>query len=122
MTYPVYRHLLALKPAARHPEQGDTRLVQPVAMVAWHEGAPVGLVLAETPLTAPVEGESAELLSLYVHPALRGLGMGSALVSRLCELLQQQGLLARDGGLHDRQAGDGGLRAGSREVRLRGRR
>lgn len=91
MTYPVYRHLLALKPAARHPEQGDARLVQPVAMVAWHEGVPAGLVLVETPLAAPVEGETAELLSLYVHPALRGLGIGSALLARLCELLQERG-------------------------------
>lgn len=92
MTYPVYRHLLALKPAPRHPEQGDSRLVQPVAMVAWHEGVPRGLVLAEMPPTGPVEGDSAELLSLYVHPALRGLGMAKALVSNICEMLQQRGL------------------------------
>jgi GNAT superfamily N-acetyltransferase len=53
MTFPVYRHLLALAPAPRHPEQSDPRPVLPLALGAWLEGAPAGLLLAETPLTAP---------------------------------------------------------------------
>lgn len=91
MTYPVYRHLLALKPSPRHPEQGDTKPVQPLALAAWQEGAAAGLLLAATPPTAPVEGDAAEILSVYVHPALRNSGLGTALVSRLCETLEQRG-------------------------------
>ncbi len=92
MTYPVYRHLLSQQPAPRHPEQGDQKLVQPLAIAAWFEGSPVGLALAETPADV-VEGGSAELLSLYVHPALRGAGLGSSLVLRLAEVLAARGMV-----------------------------
>ena len=49
MTFPVYRHLLRLEPAPRHPEQGDQAMVRPLAVAAFHEGAPAGLALAELP-------------------------------------------------------------------------
>ena len=81
MTFPVYRHLLSLAPAPRHPEQGDTRLVQPLGVAAWRGGVAAGLVLAE----ASLEGDRApELLSLCVKPPFRNRGLGSALV-RLVE-------------------------------------
>ena len=34
MTFPVYRHLIPLQPAPRHPEQGDRKTVQPIAIAA----------------------------------------------------------------------------------------
>jgi GNAT superfamily N-acetyltransferase len=88
MTFPVYRHLLALEPAPRHPEQGDTKLAQPVAVVAWRDQEPVGMVLAETPL---VEGQFPEMLSLYVKEEARGQGVATALVRRLERVLQERG-------------------------------
>ena len=91
MTFPAYRHLLALQPSPRHPEQGDAEIVQPIAVVAWHEGAPAGMALAEMP-SSVAEGASAELLSLFVEPDLRGQGMGTALVAQLAEVLRQRGL------------------------------
>jgi GNAT superfamily N-acetyltransferase len=88
MTFPVYRHLLTLRPAPRHPEQGDKKLVQPVAVVAWREGEPVGMVLAETPT---VDGEFPEMLSLYVTPEARGEGVATALVERLETVVKERG-------------------------------
>ena len=88
MTFPVYRPLLGLAPAVRHPEQGDVRRIQPVAMVASVAGRPLGLALGELPL----EGEEpAELLSLFVRPELRGQGIGTALVGGLEEELDRRG-------------------------------
>lgn len=80
MTFPAYRHLLALRPVARHPEQGDTRIIQPVGIVAILGGRAVGLALAETPID---ESGTPELLSLFVVEPLRGTGIGTALVARL---------------------------------------
>ena len=88
MTFPVYRHMLALEPVPRHPEQGDKKLVQPVAVVAWREEEPVGMVLAETPL---VEGQFPEMLSLYVRAEARGQGVATALVTRLEKVLAERG-------------------------------
>ena len=80
MTFPAYRHLLALQPAPRHPEQGDTRPIQPIGIVAIIGGRTVGLALAEMPIDAV---GCPELLSLFVVEPLRGAGIGAALVGRL---------------------------------------
>jgi GNAT superfamily N-acetyltransferase len=88
MTFPVYRPLLALAPAVRHPEQGDAKPIQPIAFVARLKGAPVGLVLGELPLS--VVG-SAEMLSLFVAPDWRNRGIGRTLVARLEEEVARRG-------------------------------
>jgi GNAT superfamily N-acetyltransferase len=95
MTFPVYRHLLRLEPAPRHPEQGDDRLVEPVAFVARAAGTDVGLVLAELPLAAP--GSAAEIeagpevLSLFVAADHRSQGHGTALLARLEAHVRERG-------------------------------
>jgi len=95
MTFPVYRHLLSLKPAARHPEQGDDRLVQPVGFVARSEGTPIGLALGELPLgtqSMPVESDNTpEVLSLFVRPANRNQGAATALLERLEHHIRDRG-------------------------------
>lgn len=92
MTFPVYRHLLALRPAPRHPEQGDERLVQPVGCVARLEGAAIGLALAENPLQPDDSGATTpEVLSLFVRPEHRGQGVGTALLAMLEALLGERG-------------------------------
>ena len=87
MTFPVYRHLLSLEPAPRHPEQGDDRLIQPVGFVAKSEGVPIGLALAELPLgpesTADESAKTPEALSLFVRPEHRNRGIATALLERL---------------------------------------
>jgi hypothetical protein len=47
MTFPAYRHLLSLDVNVRHPDDGDTRRVQPLGMVAMLGERPIGLALAE---------------------------------------------------------------------------
>jgi len=78
MTFPAYRRLLALEPTVRHPEQGDPRAVQPVAIGAFRAGRAIGLALAERPLA---DADPAELLSLFVADGERGKGVGGALVA-----------------------------------------
>lgn len=80
MTFPVYRPLLGLEPAARHPEQGDPRRIQPLGVVARAGGRAVGLVLGELPLDP---GGTPEMLSLFIVPELRRHGIGRALVAAL---------------------------------------
>jgi GNAT superfamily N-acetyltransferase len=86
MTFPVYRHLLRLEPAPRHPEQGDDRSIQPVAFGARLDGEPAGLALAELPLGAERLAEEAEktpeVLSLFVRPEQRNKGIATALMQR----------------------------------------
>lgn len=77
MVFPVYRPLLALVPTTRHPEQGDEIPVQPLALMARLGDRPVGLALAELPLST---ASSPELLSLFVEPAFRNRGIGRRLV------------------------------------------
>jgi GNAT superfamily N-acetyltransferase len=80
MTFPAYRHLLALTPAARHPEQGDTTIIQPFGMVAWEGERPVGLALGELPTSRSGSGE---LLSIFVQPDARRRGLARALVAAM---------------------------------------
>ena len=83
MTFPVYRHLLSLQRAPRHPEQGDERLIQPVGVVAQSEGAPIGLALAELPLGSERSENTPEVLSLFVRPESRNRGVATAILERL---------------------------------------
>ncbi len=88
MTFPIYRPLLALEPASRHPEQGDERRIQPVGCVAVAADRPVGLVVGEVPLA----GDSApEMLSLFVDPEWRGRGIATALVAALETVVAKRG-------------------------------
>lgn len=95
MTFPVYRHLLSLEPAPRHPEQGDDRLIQPLGFVAKSEGAPIGLALAELPPgpeSAAGESENTpEALSLFVRPESRNQGIATALLQRLEREVRDRG-------------------------------
>jgi GNAT superfamily N-acetyltransferase len=88
MTFPVYRHLLALSPAPRHPEQGDVSRIQPIAVGILGGDEPVGLVLAELPL----EGDGPpQLLSIFVAPELRNQGLGCELVQAMEEAVRERG-------------------------------
>lgn len=95
MTFPVYRRLLSLEPAPRHPEQGDDRSIQPVAFVARLEGVPAGLALAELPLGAQSAADESEktpeVLSLFVRPEHRNKGIASALMERLEAQIRARG-------------------------------
>jgi len=88
MTFPTYRRLLALSRTTRHPEQGDRRVIDPLAVGAFFESRPIGLALADL----PVEGGSApELLSLYVLPELRHAGLGTSLVGAVEAAVRERG-------------------------------
>lgn len=80
MTFPAYRHLLALSPAPTLLQEATARQVQPLAIGTFSDGVPIALALAGLPL----EGEEGpELLSLYVAPAWRGRGVGRAVLAAL---------------------------------------
>jgi hypothetical protein len=65
LTYPALRHLLALEPTVRFPAEGDRRRIQPLAVGASEQAAPVGLALGCLPLG---DGDAPELLSFYQRP------------------------------------------------------
>lgn len=87
MTFPAYRHLLALEPCFRHPEENEPRQIQPLAVGAWESGEPAGLLMAELPIEA---GNDPELLSLFVPSERRGRGIATALVERLEQELEKR--------------------------------
>lgn len=89
MTFPAYRHLLAMRPAQRLPLESEQRLVQPVAAVARTATDPVALALAEMPVRA--EDGPSELLSIFVAPEHRGRGIGTALVAAIEQALGARG-------------------------------
>ncbi len=89
MTFPTYRSLLSLEPQPRHPEMGQTKLVQPVAIGVWWEGVPAGLLVAEIPTG---DSGDAEMLSLSCRAAFRNRGLGTALVKKLEEVLAEKGV------------------------------
>lgn len=89
MTFPAYRHLLALAPTPRLPSEAEQRVVQPLGAVAWQEGEPRGLALAEAPLHRH-EGLP-ELLSVLVVPSSRGRGLATALVESVEDELRASG-------------------------------
>ena len=89
LTFPAYRHMLALQPTYRHPGLTEQTVVQPVAVAAWSEQEPAGLALAEVPrehLEVPPE-----LLSLYVAPPFRGQGIATRLVEELEREVAERG-------------------------------
>jgi GNAT superfamily N-acetyltransferase len=86
MTFPAYRHLLAMKPAPRLPSEPEQRLVQPLALAARTPEGPVALVIAELPMHR--ESGPPELLSLFVAPGHRGKGIGTALVEEMEQALE----------------------------------
>ncbi len=94
MTFPVYRHLLVLEPTARHPEQGDTKMVQPLAVSARIEDAPIGLALGEAPTNRSDRSDREsvpQLLSVFTRPETRNRGVATRLVARLEEELTERG-------------------------------
>jgi GNAT superfamily N-acetyltransferase len=88
MTFPAYRHLLALDPASRHPDQGDLRLVQPLGVLAMRDGNPAGLVLGEVPIG---DQGAPEMLSLYTEQEARNQGVGTALVEAFERAVRERG-------------------------------
>jgi GNAT superfamily N-acetyltransferase len=83
MTFPAYRHLLSLEENVRHPDDGDTRRVQPLGVVAMLDGRPIGLALAELPVLpipplppSPKEGGLADLVG-PVAPLPQGDATGT---------------------------------------------
>ena len=86
LTFPAYRHLLRLERAPRH--LGTTQLapVTPVAVGLRLGGAPAGLALAELR-----DDGAAEVLSIFVDPAIRGRGVGGQLLAALEEELARRG-------------------------------
>lgn len=93
MTFPVYRPLLKLEPQPLHPEMGDTTLVQPLAIGAFLEDKPVGMVVAELPVDRSSEPDSRdpEMLSLFCKKDFRNRGLGRALVTKLEKVLAERG-------------------------------
>lgn len=89
MTFPAYRHFLALQRARRHAQMPSLPVVIPVALGARIGEEPVGLALAEVP-----EGQTAnaEVLSLFVAPACRGRGLGTALLDAMGTCLSRIGV------------------------------
>jgi GNAT superfamily N-acetyltransferase len=84
MTFPVYRHFLALRPAPRHPEQGDDQPVEPIGVVARVDGAVVGLALAELPIGDTGDPDRGpEVLSVFVRKEDRNRGIATALLAEL---------------------------------------
>jgi hypothetical protein len=79
LTFPALRHLLALEPTVRFPEEGDRRRITPLAVGAREQAAPVGLALGCLPLG---EGDAPELLSFYLRPERRTPEAADGLLAR----------------------------------------
>lgn len=80
MTFPAYRHLLALAPAPTLLREPTARRVQPLALGGIADGVPIALALAGLPLD---DDDGPELLSLYVAPSWRGRGIGRTVLAAL---------------------------------------
>jgi GNAT superfamily N-acetyltransferase len=89
MTFPAYRHLLALQPTSRLPSEPEQRLIHPIALVARTSDHPVALALAELP--ARREDGPSELLSVFVEREHRGQGIATALFETIEEALRALG-------------------------------
>lgn len=77
MTFPAYRHLLALRPTLRLMTETVPPPIQPIAVAAMDGDEAIGLALAEV----PIEGETEpEILSIFVASAERNQGVGAGLL------------------------------------------
>ena len=83
MTFPAYRHLLSLAETVRHPDDGDTRRVQPAGTVAMLGDHPIGLALAERPLDTP---DALDALDAVDAPTPGALDAGGTPPSALLSL------------------------------------
>lgn len=90
MTFPAYRHLLALQPAFRLPGEAEQRLVQALGFVGRSGDHVVGLAMAEAPVRQ--EDGAAELLSLFVEREHRRAGLATALVEAVEDGLRERGV------------------------------
>jgi GNAT superfamily N-acetyltransferase len=88
MTFPAYRHLLALTPAPRHLDGTEQPTRQPVGVAALCGDRAVGLALADRPMAG---GGHPELLSLFVHSEWRGRGIGTRLIAAVEQSLRDAG-------------------------------
>lgn len=91
MTFPAYRHLLALAPAPTLLHEPIARRVQPLAMGGFVDGAVVALALAGLPLEG---NDDAELLSLFVAPSARRQGIGRTLLAALEDEVARRGFVS----------------------------
>jgi len=89
LTFPAYRHLLALARTLRHPGEGDQWPILPLGVVARLGGRIIALALAEVPVEPG--GASPELLSLYVDPDHRGKGVATRLVEAVEQVVSARG-------------------------------
>jgi lipid II:glycine glycyltransferase (peptidoglycan interpeptide bridge formation enzyme)/GNAT superfamily N-acetyltransferase len=85
MTFPTHRHLLG----RLGKDAPDARGAYPVARCARVGERPVGLLIAEVTAGTP---PSAELISLFVVPELRGQGLASGLLAGLEADLARRGI------------------------------
>ncbi|MEM6793020.1 MAG: GNAT family N-acetyltransferase [Acidobacteriota bacterium] len=98
MTFGAYLRYLSLQEQERSPAEGDHRLVQPVVLGARVEGQPVGLAVAEWPVSpsSPAEIEqfgeaAARLISLFVSASARRRGIACALLEAVEEEIARRG-------------------------------
>lgn len=89
MTFPAYRHLLALEPTFRLPTEPEQWRIQPVALGARLDGEPVALAVAEVPVVAK-EGVP-ELLSVFVSAAHRQHGLATRLIRAVEDAVRARG-------------------------------
>lgn len=89
MTFPAYRHLLALQPTVRLPSEPEQWPIMPIALVARTPDGPAALAIAERPMSGG--DHAAELLSVFVAAEHRRQGIGTALVEGI------EGALAASG-------------------------
>ncbi|MEM1178879.1 MAG: GNAT family N-acetyltransferase [Acidobacteriota bacterium] len=90
MTYDAYKRLLSLETQERSPGEGDHRLIEPLALGAYVDGRPAGLLVAEWPASEPTAAEKSafgdavpRVLSIYVSAPARRRGVAGALLDAL---------------------------------------
>jgi hypothetical protein len=88
LTYPALRHLLALQPTVRFPNEGDRRRISPLAVGAREDATPVGLALGCLPLD---DGDTPELLSFYLRPERQSPQVADGLMARFEEAVRDAG-------------------------------
>lgn len=87
MTFPIYRRLLDLAPTVRHPEQGDSKVIRPVAIAARWAGQPAGLLVAEVPED---DERIPQILSVFTRKDFRNQGVATRMVAALEDDLRRR--------------------------------